>query len=40
MTILNARNLSLEEIQRLFGFQEQYSDLLKALMIKTIYKPR
>ncbi|PHM11456.1 restriction endonuclease subunit R [Nostoc sp. 'Peltigera malacea cyanobiont' DB3992] len=26
MTILNARNLSLEEIQRLFGFQEQYSD--------------
>ncbi|MEH2061976.1 MAG: restriction endonuclease subunit R [Nostoc sp.] len=26
MTILNARNLSLEEIQRLFGFQKQYSD--------------
>ncbi len=26
MTILNARNLSLEEVQRLFGFQEQYSD--------------
>ncbi|MEH1872303.1 restriction endonuclease subunit R [Nostoc sp.] len=26
MTIINARNLSLEEIHRLFGFQEQYSD--------------
>ncbi|MCC5598966.1 restriction endonuclease subunit R [Nostoc favosum] len=26
MTILNARNLSLEEVQRLFDFQEQYSD--------------
>lgn len=26
MTILNARNLSLEEVQRLFGFEEQYSD--------------
>ncbi|MHC5611354.1 MAG: restriction endonuclease subunit R [Nostoc sp.] len=26
MTILNARNLSLQEVQRLFGFQEQYSD--------------
>ncbi|MEH2328350.1 restriction endonuclease subunit R [Nostoc sp.] len=26
MAILNARNLSLEEIQRLFGFQEQYND--------------
>ncbi|MBD2679728.1 MULTISPECIES: restriction endonuclease subunit R [Nostoc] len=26
MTILNARNLSLEEVQRLFGFQEQYAD--------------
>ncbi|MEH2000860.1 MAG: restriction endonuclease subunit R [Nostoc sp.] len=26
MTILNARNLSLEEVQRLFGFQKQYSD--------------
>ncbi|QMS91585.1 restriction endonuclease subunit R [Nostoc edaphicum CCNP1411] len=26
MTILNARNLSLEEVQRLFGFQEEYSD--------------
>ncbi|MFS0518822.1 restriction endonuclease subunit R [Nostoc sp. UIC 10607] len=26
MTILNARNLSLEEVQRLFGFQEQYSE--------------
>ncbi|MBN3908467.1 MAG: restriction endonuclease subunit R [Nostoc sp. NMS1] len=26
MTILDPRNLSLEEIHRLFGFQEQYSD--------------
>ncbi|MFN6560793.1 MAG: restriction endonuclease subunit R [Nostoc sp. ChiSLP01] len=26
MTILNARNLSLEEVHRLFGFQRQYSD--------------
>lgn len=26
MTILNARNLSLEEVHRLFGFEEQYSD--------------
>ncbi|MEH1966238.1 restriction endonuclease subunit R [Nostoc sp.] len=26
MTILNARNLSLEEVHRLFGFQEEYSD--------------
>ncbi|BDI20145.1 hypothetical protein ANSO36C_59470 [Nostoc cf. commune SO-36] len=26
MTILNASNLSLEEVQRLFGFQEQYGD--------------
>ncbi|WYL94720.1 MAG: restriction endonuclease subunit R [Gloeotrichia echinulata IR180] len=26
MTILNARNLSLQDLQRLFGFQEQYSD--------------
>ncbi|MEH2089456.1 restriction endonuclease subunit R [Nostoc sp.] len=26
MTILNARNLSLEEVQRLFSFEEQYSD--------------
>ena len=26
MTILNARNLSLEEVQRLFGFQKQYND--------------
>ncbi len=26
MTILNARNLSLQEVQRLFAFQEQYSD--------------
>ncbi|MDZ7963953.1 MAG: restriction endonuclease subunit R [Nostoc sp. DedSLP03] len=26
MTILNARNLSLEEVHRLFGFQRQYND--------------
>ncbi len=26
MTVLNARNLSLQDVQRLFGFQEQYSD--------------
>ncbi|MEH1806041.1 restriction endonuclease subunit R [Nostoc sp.] len=26
MTILNARNLSLEEVQRLFSFEEQYSN--------------
>jgi len=26
MTILNARNLSLEEVHRLFGFQEEYAD--------------
>ena len=26
MTILNARNLSLEEVQRLFSFQRQYND--------------
>ncbi|MBN3889614.1 MAG: restriction endonuclease subunit R [Nostoc sp. JL31] len=26
MTILNAHNLSLEEVQRLFSFEEQYSD--------------
>jgi hypothetical protein len=26
MTILNARNLSLEEVHRLFGFQKHYSD--------------
>ncbi|MEH2060521.1 MAG: restriction endonuclease subunit R [Nostoc sp.] len=26
MTILNARNLSLEEVHSMFGFQEQYSD--------------
>lgn len=32
MTILNARNLSLEEVQRLFGFQEQYSDSFAPLL--------
>ena len=26
MTTLNARNLSLEDVQRLFGFQEEYSE--------------
>ncbi|MDF5707373.1 MAG: restriction endonuclease subunit R [Nostoc sp. S4] len=26
MTIINARNLSLEEVHRLFGFQEEYTD--------------
>lgn len=26
MTIIDARNLSLEEVQRLFGFQQQYSE--------------
>lgn len=26
MTILNARNLSLEEVHRFFGFQKQYTD--------------
>jgi hypothetical protein len=32
MTILNTRNLSLEEVQRLFGFQEQYSDSFAPLL--------
>ncbi|AUT04189.1 restriction endonuclease subunit R [Nostoc sp. CENA543] len=32
MTILNARNLSLEEVQRLFGFQEQYNDAFSNLL--------
>ncbi|QLE55368.1 restriction endonuclease subunit R [Nostoc sp. TCL26-01] len=32
MTILNARNLSLEEVQRLFGFQEQYKDSFSPLL--------
>lgn len=32
MTILNARNLSLEDVQRLFGFQEQYADSFTPLL--------
>jgi hypothetical protein len=33
MTILNARNLSLEEVQRLLGFQESYSDSFTPLLL-------
>ncbi|MBW4642962.1 MAG: restriction endonuclease subunit R [Goleter apudmare HA4340-LM2] len=32
MTILNARNLSLGEVQRLFSFQEQYRDSFSPLL--------
>ena len=32
MTILNASNLSLEDVQRLFGFQEQYNDSFSPLL--------
>ncbi|MBD6618311.1 restriction endonuclease subunit R [Komarekiella sp. 'clone 1'] len=32
MTILNARNLSLEEVQRLFGFQKHYNDSFSSLL--------
>ncbi|MBW4558695.1 MAG: restriction endonuclease subunit R [Trichormus sp. ATA11-4-KO1] len=32
MTILNASNLSLEDVQRLFGFQEQYSESFSPLL--------
>lgn len=32
MTILNARNLSLEDVQRLLGFQEHYSDSFTPLL--------
>lgn len=32
MTIINARNLSLEEVQRLFGFQKQYNDSFSNLL--------
>ncbi|NDJ23306.1 restriction endonuclease subunit R [Nostoc sp. B(2019)] len=32
MTILNTRNLSLEEVQRLFGFQKQYNDSFSNLL--------
>ncbi|MCG6136261.1 MAG: restriction endonuclease subunit R [Nostoc sp. LLA-1] len=32
MTILNTSNLSLEDVQRLFGFQEQYSESFSPLL--------
>ncbi|MBE9206714.1 restriction endonuclease subunit R [Nostoc sp. LEGE 06077] len=32
MTLLNARNLSLEEVHRLFGFQKQYNDSFSNLL--------
>ncbi|BAY17231.1 hypothetical protein NIES21_30660 [Anabaenopsis circularis NIES-21] len=32
MTLLNARNLSLEEVYRLFGFQKQYNDSFSNLL--------
>ncbi|MEA5505928.1 restriction endonuclease subunit R [Halotia wernerae UHCC 0503] len=32
MTIINAHNLSLEDVQRLFGFQEQYNDSFSPLL--------
>ncbi|MFQ4141229.1 restriction endonuclease subunit R [Chlorogloeopsis sp. ULAP02] len=32
MTILNTRNLSLEDVQRLFGFQEQYIESFSPLL--------
>ena len=32
MTILNASNLSLEDVQRLFGFQKQYNDSFSHLL--------
>jgi hypothetical protein len=32
MTTLNARNLSLDDVQRLFGFQEQYADSFTPLL--------
>ncbi|RCJ20739.1 restriction endonuclease subunit R [Nostoc minutum NIES-26] len=32
MTILNVRNLSLDDVQRLFGFQEQYDDSFSNLL--------
>jgi hypothetical protein len=32
MTILNASNLSLEDVQRLFGFQEHYSESFSPLL--------
>jgi len=32
MTLLNARNLSLEDVQRLLGFQENYNDSFASLL--------
>ncbi|MBW4479582.1 MAG: restriction endonuclease subunit R [Tolypothrix brevis GSE-NOS-MK-07-07A] len=32
MTTLNARNFSLDDVQRLFGFQEQYADSFTPLL--------
>ncbi len=32
MTLLNARNLSLEDVQRLLGFQEDYNDSFASLL--------
>ncbi|OCQ99814.1 restriction endonuclease subunit R [Nostoc sp. MBR 210] len=32
MTLLNARNLSLEEVHRLFGFEEQYNVTFSSLL--------
>ncbi len=32
MTVLNARNLSLEDVQRLLGFQEDYKDSFSSLL--------
>ncbi|MEB3219849.1 MAG: restriction endonuclease subunit R [Nostocales cyanobacterium 94392] len=32
MTLLNARNLSLEDVQRLLGFQKQYNDSFTSLL--------
>ncbi|AFZ23988.1 hypothetical protein Cylst_1716 [Cylindrospermum stagnale PCC 7417] len=33
MAILNAQNLSLEDVQRLFGFQEQYADTFTQFLL-------
>lgn len=32
MTLLNARNLSLEDVQRLLGFEEDYNDSFASLL--------
>ncbi len=32
MTLLNARNFSLEDVERLFGFQKQYNDSFTSLL--------